>query len=558
MLATSERVSPCRARCSPRSVGRLTSSSSPCCSTAMSRGMRSVSSPLGPLTRTSSGSIDTVTPDGTGMGFLPMRLMVLGVGGGTSPDVGHDLAADARVAGLVAGHHTPRGGHDRGPHAAEDLGDLGVPDVMALPGARDALEAGDGRATLVGVLERHADQLARVVGGGRLDLEVANVALLLEDAGHLALELAGRDLDLLVRGGDAVAHAGEEIGYRVGHRHRITRSSSSCPARSRCARARAGRCGRRRTCGTPSARGRSAGSGCTRGSCTCWGAPGARAARSSPSGALSVLGLLVFGLHEGVALAAEGHAERLEEGVGLGVGRGARRDRHVEAAHGVDRVVVDLGEDDLLAHAQRVVAAAVERRRPQAAEVADARDGDRHEAIEELVGALAAQRHRQPDGHALAHLELRDRLARAAHAGLLPGDGGQLLGRGVEDLGVLLGVADAHVRRDLLQARGLHRARVPEALDELLADLFVVSLFQTGHGSQSSLLCDRRVTRMRCPPSREIPTRVGFLSLGSMSMTLEMWIGPSFSITPPTVSARWAPGTCWGRWWRLTMFRPST
>src|SRR6185312_10237779 len=304
MLATSERVSPCRARCSPRSVGRLTSSSSPSCSTAMSRGMRSVSSPLGPLTRTSSGSMDTVTPEGTGMGFLPMRLM-------RSPDVRDDLAADARVAGLVAGHHTSRRGHDRGSHATEDLGDLGVADVVALPGARDALEAGDGRAALVGVLERHADELARTVRGGRLDLEVADVALLLEDTGHLALELAGRDLDLLVRGGDLVAHAGQEVGYVVGHRHGITRSSWSCPARSRCARARAGRCGTHRTCGTPSGRGRSGGSGCTRGSCTWRGAPGGHAARSSPSGALSVLGLLFgLGLHKGIALAAERSEER--------------------------------------------------------------------------------------------------------------------------------------------------------------------------------------------------------------------------------------------------------
>ena len=50
------------------------------------------------------------------------------------------------------------------------------------------------------------------------------------------------------------------------------------------------------------------------------------------------------------------------------------RDRHVEAANLVDLVVVDLGEDDLLADADRVVAAAVERRRLQAAEVADPRD----------------------------------------------------------------------------------------------------------------------------------------------------------------------------------------
>src|SRR3954451_11380173 len=97
----------------------------------------------------------------------------------------------------------------------------------------------------------------------------------------------------------------------------------------------------------------------------------------------------------GVALAAEGHAERLEQRVGLGVGRGGRRDRDVEPADRVDRVVVDLGEDDLLADAEVVVAPAIERARRQAPEVADPRDRDRHEPVEELVGALAAQRHRQ-------------------------------------------------------------------------------------------------------------------------------------------------------------------
>src|SRR5947208_12879606 len=99
MLATSERVSPCRARCSPRSVGRLTISSSPSWATVMSRGMRSVSSPLGPLTRTRLGSTDTLTLVGTGMGFFPIR----DIWGG-SPDLGHDLAADAGVARFVAGH----------------------------------------------------------------------------------------------------------------------------------------------------------------------------------------------------------------------------------------------------------------------------------------------------------------------------------------------------------------------------------------------------------------------------------------------------------------------
>src|SRR3954452_18488460 len=121
----------------------------------------------------------------------------------------------------------------------------------------------------------------------------------------------------------------------------------------------------------------------------------------------------------GGALAAERHAERLEQRVGLGVGRGARRDRDVEPANRVDRVVVDLGEDDLLADAEVVVASAVEGARRQSAEVADPRDRDRHEPVEELIRALAAQRHRKADRHVLAHLELRDRLARAADARLL-------------------------------------------------------------------------------------------------------------------------------------------
>ena len=97
-------------------------------------------------------------------------------------------------------------------------------------------------------------------------------------------------------------------------------------------------------------------------------------------------------------------------------------DGHVEAAHLVDRVVVDLREDDLLADAHRVVAAAVERARVEAAEVADSRDRDRQQAVEELVHARVAQRHGHADGHLLAQLEVGDRLAGAADVRLLAGD----------------------------------------------------------------------------------------------------------------------------------------
>ena len=75
MFAISERVSPCRARCSARSVGRVTSSLPSSWTTSIARFLRSSRLPRGPFTRTTSGSTVTVTVEGTGMGFLPMRDM---------------------------------------------------------------------------------------------------------------------------------------------------------------------------------------------------------------------------------------------------------------------------------------------------------------------------------------------------------------------------------------------------------------------------------------------------------------------------------------------------
>src|SRR5580765_1779546 len=93
-----------------------------------------------------------------------------------------------------------------------------------------------------------------------------------------------------------------------------------------------------------------------------------------------------------LAVAAERQAESLKQRAGLVVGLGGGRDRHVETADLLNVVVVDLREDDLLADAERVVAAPVERARVETAKVADARQRDRDEAVEELVHARAAKR----------------------------------------------------------------------------------------------------------------------------------------------------------------------
>src|SRR3954468_4568864 len=55
-----------------------------------------------------------------------------------------------------------------------------------------------------------------------------------------------------------------------------------------------------------------------------------------------------------------------------------------------------------------------------------------------------------------------------------------------------------------------------------------------------------------------MPTRVGSFDFGSSSITFEMWIGPSWCVTPPTSPARCASRIVRGRWWRVVMLRPST
>src|ERR1039458_7866260 len=163
----------------------------------MSLWIRSESSPFGPFTRTELGSIATVTPLGTGMGCLP----ILDIRS-RSPDLRQDLAADARGARVVAGHHAVRGRDDRGAHAAEHLGDVLGVDVRAPARTRRAPQPGDRRAAVLGVLQADLDQLAGAVIGLGDDREGLDVALLDEDPGQLALEFGRGDLDRLLGGAD--------------------------------------------------------------------------------------------------------------------------------------------------------------------------------------------------------------------------------------------------------------------------------------------------------------------------------------------------------------------
>src|SRR5215208_2169308 len=136
------------------------------------------------------------------------------------PDVRHDLTAHPTLARLVARHHPARGGHDGRAHSAEDSWDIVLRHVAAPARAGDALHAADHRVAVLGVAEADPDHLTHPRG---LHAEVGDIALLLEDAGHLALQAGRGDVHLLVLGEERVADPVQVIGDRVGQ-HQMTPS----------------------------------------------------------------------------------------------------------------------------------------------------------------------------------------------------------------------------------------------------------------------------------------------------------------------------------------------
>src|SRR5262245_1245606 len=119
MLLTSERVSPCRARCSRSSSGRRTWRTPSSSDTVMSGGSVRDSSPRGPFTDTRRSSRVTVTPAGTGMGDRPIRDMSTYL---PSPHVAEDFPADPALARLLVGEEPLARGQDRDAEPSEDPG----------------------------------------------------------------------------------------------------------------------------------------------------------------------------------------------------------------------------------------------------------------------------------------------------------------------------------------------------------------------------------------------------------------------------------------------------
>src|SRR3954467_12743964 len=142
MLLTRVRVRPWRAFESRSSSGRRTTSWPSSCSMTMGSTTVWDSVPFGPFTVTSLPLMLTSTPDGTGIGSLPMRLIALF--SFPSPDVGEDFPAYALLLALLVGPQPRRGGDDRHPEAAEHARQVGRLRVDPETRLGDAADASDG------------------------------------------------------------------------------------------------------------------------------------------------------------------------------------------------------------------------------------------------------------------------------------------------------------------------------------------------------------------------------------------------------------------------------
>src|SRR5690606_6697914 len=222
MLATSERDRPHMPRARWVS-SRGDSLSSPFSwTTSTSSATVQASWPLGPFTVTVWPSMVTVTPDGTAIGFLPMRDI--------SVDPAQHFAAHVLVAGRGVGHDALGRRKDRDAQAV--LHRLEVADRRIDPTARLG-DAGDFRDHRLAVeilqLDLELRELARL-----LDQRVAaDVALVLEHVEHaLAQARRGRQHRRTLAG-RGVLDAGDHVAQGIIDHHlpiSLTSSTSSCRA----------------------------------------------------------------------------------------------------------------------------------------------------------------------------------------------------------------------------------------------------------------------------------------------------------------------------------------
>ena len=182
---------------------------------------------------------------------------------------------------------------------------------------------------------------------------------------------------------------------------------------------------------------------------------------------------------------SEGHTEKSEELASLFVGMGGSGDDNVQAANFINFIVVDFGENELFLDAEGVIASAVEGIAIDASEVADARESDIHELIEEIIHTGTAQGDFATDSHTLTEFPSGEGFTSASDDGFLPCDGGEVGNGRFEDFGITDGVAASHIENDFIELGNLHDVFVVEFGHHSGNDFGFIFIKESGQDSTS-------------------------------------------------------------------------
>src|SRR5215510_9268845 len=106
----------------------------------------------------------------------------------------------------------------------------------------------------------------------------------------------------------------------------------------------------------------------------------------------------------------------------------------------------------MLPKSERVIATPIEGLIADATEIADPRQRDAYQAVEELPHTCPPQRDHHANRHSFTQLEIGNRFACSREHRLLPCYLHQFFNRGVEDFHIVASLAQRHVDGDLLQS----------------------------------------------------------------------------------------------------------
>ena len=192
------------------------------CANRMPGGTTWRSLPFGPWTSTASAAIFTVTPFGIGIGFFPIRdMLILLIGSSlyhTLQSTSPPTPAFRAARPVMTPREVVRMFVPSPPSTVRHVLDA---EIDAAARTADPLEPGDHLLAARPVLQEHANDLARLLALFRRrlldDPEALDVALVLENPRDLRLQLAGGHVDTRVLGRHPVADARQHVGNRIGH-----------------------------------------------------------------------------------------------------------------------------------------------------------------------------------------------------------------------------------------------------------------------------------------------------------------------------------------------------